>query len=234
MTNKQAFYVLIAAVLLAGFTSRWMLDGPAPAAGTSSLDTTFFDAQWVAFLMTAGATVVMVGNWAKSGIFPKPVLLGVATLIYFVATGIPQSTNHAEWMRGDASIGALAGGQEFRGIANEVGQRLAGQWKVGNRLYTIGHDRLTIKATGQSDTMSPVVCGNDAYFRFGYATTEVFHANPKAEPYYLLLERPPVAKYEVACKGTLHTFLLRSDGKLVAFKNLHRREPEIEILTRVP
>ena len=234
MTNKQALYLLIAAIVLAAFTSRWMLDGPVPAFNAVNLDTTYFDAQWVAFLMTAGAIGVMVSNWQKGGEFPRPILLGVATLIYFVATGIPQSSNYAEWARGDAGIGALMDNNEIRGIASEVEKRLAGTWKSGNRIYTLGQHALTVEGAGKLDTFSPVLCGNDAYFRFGYATADVFQSNPKADPYYILLERPPVAKYEVACKGTLYTFVLRTDGKLVAFKNLHHREPEIEILTRAP
>lgn len=240
MTNKQALYLLIAAIVLAGFTSRWMLDGPVPAFNAVSLDTTYYDAQWVAFLMTAGAIAVMISNWQKSGKFPRPILLGAAAIFYFVATGIPQSSNFAEWARGDAGIEAWMGNREIRGLADEVEKRLAGSWTSENRansssrLYTLGRNTLTVEASGKPETFSPAVCGNDAYFRFGYATPDVFQSNPKADPYYVLLERPPVAKYEVACKGTLHTFLLRSDGKLVAFKNLHHRDPEIEILTRVP
>ena len=40
--------------------------------------------------------------------------------------------------------------------------------------------------------------------------------------------------FEVTCKGSRYAFVLGADGKLVAFKNLHERNPDIEILSRVP
>ena len=107
MTNKQALYLLIAAIVLAAFTSRWMLDGPVPAFNAVNLDTTYFDAQWVAFLMTAGAIGVMVSNWQKGGEFPRPILLGVATLIFFLMPWLDKSPVKSIRYKGSYSRWAL-------------------------------------------------------------------------------------------------------------------------------
>jgi hypothetical protein len=234
MNNKHALYVLPAALALAALTNRWLLDAPEPAFNADKLDSTFFDAQWIAFLMTAGAVVVLAANWHKSRQFPRAIFLGVAMLLYFLATGIPFARNAAEWARGNAGIAAWTGDSEISGIAREVESRLAGAWQAGPRIYTIGRNALTIEASGTVETFSPFVCREGAYFRFGNATEDVFHGNPAAEPYYQLLARPPVPMFEAACKGSLYTFVLRADGKLVAFKDLQGRNPRIEILTRVP
>ena len=234
MTNKHALYVLLAALVLAALTNRWLLDAPEPAFNAANLDTTFFDAQWVAFLMTAGGVVVLGANWQKNRQFPRAFLLGVALLLYFLATGIPYAKNAAEWARGSVGLALLTSSGEISGIASEVETRLAGTWKAGPRVYTLGRNALTIEALGTVETYSPFVCGSGSYFRFGNATEDIFQGNPAAEPYYRLLERPPVPMFEVTCQGSRYAFVLGADGKLVAFKNLHERNPDIEILSRVP
>ena len=120
MTNKHALYVLLAALVLAALTNRWLLDAPEPAFNAANLDTTFFDAQWVAFLMTAGGVVVLGANWQKNRQFPRAFLLGVALLLYFLATGIPYAKNAAEWARGSVGLALLTSSGEISGIASEV------------------------------------------------------------------------------------------------------------------
>ena len=235
MSNSKALYLLLAALLLAALTSRWMLDGPKPPIDVVSFEALYFDVQWIAFVMTAGALWVLVANWRASRQFPRPVILAATLLIYFVATGIPLTEKSSEWAQGRSGVASWLGASQIHSIAQEIESRLAGTWKSGARLYTIRRDALTIETSAQPETLSPMVCGSEAtYFRFRYATEDIFYNNPAAEPYYKLLAKPPVPMFEAACRGRLYTFVLRPDDTLVVFHNLHERAPAIEILTRVP
>ncbi len=234
MDNRKALYILIAALILAALTGRWMTDGPSlPSA--DSADETYFHMQRIAFTMTLGTLVVLILNWQSSGQFPKPVYLAIALLIYFVCSGTPQTQKANEWARGNVGIFDWFGTNPIEGISGEVAQRISGVWKSGTRTYTIKHDALTVDAAGEIEKLDKTTCPSDAsYFRFGYATEDVFQFNPVAEPYFKLLREPPVPLFEASCSGVLYTFLLRRDNTLVAFKNLHRRSAVVEILARVP
>jgi len=116
--------------------------------------------------------------------------------------------------------------------ASEVEARLAGNWKYGLRTYTIEHAALTVAEQGKTEVLSESTCGKLILFKFQYATDGIFRSNPAAHPFYGMLEGPPVSALEVGCAGRLHTFLLRADGTLLAFRDLHERDPAVEILTR--
>ena len=235
MSNSKALYLLLAALLLAVLTSRWMLDGPKAPIDVASFEALYFDLQWIAFVVTVGALWVLVTNWRSSRQFPRPVILAAVMLIYFVATGIPLTEKSSEWAQGSGGVASLLGTSQIHGIAQEIESRLAGAWKSGARIYTIRRDALTIETSAKPETLSPLTCGSEpAYFRFRYATEDIFYNNPAAEPYYKLLAKPPVPMFEAACRGRLYTFVLRPDDTLVVFHNLHERDPVIEILTRVP
>ena len=234
MDNRKTLYLLIAALILAALTGRWMTDGPTLPSADSS-DETYFHMQRIAFTMTLAALVILILNWRNSGEFPKAIYFAIALILYFVGTGTPQTQKANEWARGNVGVMDWFGTNPIEGISGEVAQRLSGAWKSPGRTYTIQRDALYVVGAGETETLDKTACPGDAsYFRFGYATEDVFQFNAVAEPYLKLLREPPVPMFEASCNGVLYTFLLQRDNTLVAFKNLHRRSAVVEILTRGP
>ena len=232
MTNKTALYVLLAALLLAVLTNRWFLHGSTPGFNIVSFDGLFFAAQWIAFAMTSGVLVLLATQWHASRQFPKLILPGAAMLFCFVATGIPQTLNAQEWASGNLGLLRWWGAFQAQRQASEVAPRFSGAWKSGIRIYTFKRDELTIAAAGITETVNAASCGNA--LTYGYATEAVFRSNPAAEPYYRMLGGPPVPMLDAGCPGRLYTFLLLPDNTLIAFRDLHELDPQIETLTRVP
>ena len=232
MTNKTAVYVLLAALVLAALTNRWVAaSGSRPGFNIVSFDGLYFGAQWIAFGLTLGGLALLASQWYQTGKFPALILLGVALLGFFVATGIPQTTNSYQWKAGDVGLvrwmRALDTGRE----ASEVAPHLLGTWKSERVTYAIERDQVTVTSGGKAEVLSKS-CPGGALIKFAYATADTLHHNPSAYKYYDLLKGPPIPSLEVACEGRLFTFLRLADGKVLAFRDLHNPNPSLETVTR--
>lgn len=232
MPNKTALYILLAALVLALLTNRWMAGGARPAFNIVSFDEWYFNAQWIAFAMTLGGLLLLASDWHDSGRFPPLVLLGVALLLFFVATGIPQTQNAYEWKAGDVGFVRWMRVLHQRNEADEVAPHLLGTWKSGTRSYLISRDSLTVASQDKTDVLNAASCPSGIDFKFAYATDQTLHFNPAAYRYYALLEGPPLPSLEVACSGRLYTFIRLADGTVLAFRGLHEANPLIETLAR--
>lgn len=233
MTNKTALYALLAALALALLTNRWMTRGYGGVAfGVVSFDSLYFNAQWLAFAMTAGAMLLLASDWRESGRFPLLMLLGLALLLFFVATGIPQTTNSREWKSGDAGITRWLRLLEQRGEADEVAPKLLGIWKSGTRSYRIERDALTVTSPEGTETYGAAHCPEGIGIRFAYASADALQPNPAAYPYFARLEGPPLPSFEIACGRRLYNFIRLADGTALVFRDLHEQNPLIETLTR--
>ena len=232
-TNKIALYVLLAALALAALTNRWVAaSGSRPGFNIVSFDGIFFGAQWIAFAMTLGALALLVSQWHESGKFPALILLGIALLLFFVATGIPQTTQSYQWMAGDVGLKKWMRARDQSREASDVAPHLLGVWKSDRTTYSIERDSLTVKSGAKTELLSAAQCPRGVMVRFAFATDSTLHFNPAADKYYALLDGPPVPSVEIACEGRLYTFLKVADGTAIVFRDVHERDPAIETLTR--
>ena len=233
MTNKTALYVLLAALVLAALTNRWVAaSGSRPGFNIVSFDGLYFGAQWIAFGLTLGGLALLASQWYETGKFPALILLGVGLLGFFVATGIPQTTQSYRWMGGDVGLARWMRAFESGREAGEVAPHLLGTWKSDRATYSIERNSLTVTAGGKTETLDER-CPGGASFKFAYATAETLHYNPPVYKYYDLLDGPPMPSLEVACQGRLFTFLKLADGKVLAFRDLHNPDPpSVETVTR--
>ena len=232
MTNKTALYVLLAALVLAALTNRWVAaSGSRPGFNIVSFDGLYFGAQWIAFGLTLGGLALLGSQWHETGKFPALILLGVALLGFFVATGIPQTMNSYQWMAGDVGFVRWMRALDSDRAASEVAPHLLGIWKSERTTYAIERDQLTVTSGGKTEVLSKS-CPGGALIKFAYATADTLHSNPAAYKYYDLLDGPPIPSLEVACEGRLFTFLKLADGKVLAFRDLHNPNPSFETVTR--
>lgn len=81
---------------------------------------------------------------------PALILLGVALLCFFVATGIPQTTNAYQWKAGDVGLARWLRSLDAGREAGEVAPHLLGTWRSGEDSCLIELDRLTIISKGQA------------------------------------------------------------------------------------
>ena len=233
LANKTALYVLLAALALAALTNRWVAaSGSRPGFNIVSFDGVYFTAQWIAFGLTVGALVLLGSQWHATGKFPPLVLLGVALLFFFVATGIPQTTNSYQWRSGDVGFARWMKTLDSEREAREVMPHLLGTWKSDRAAYAIERDSLSVTSGGKTEQFGPTRCGGGGLAKFAYLTEQTLHFNPAADKYYALLDGPPVPSFEAACAGRLFTFLKVADGKAILFRDVHEQNPTIETLTR--
>jgi hypothetical protein len=233
LAGKTALYVLLAALALAALTNRWVAaSGSRPGFNIVSFDGVYFAAQWIAFGLTIGGLVLLGPQWHETGRFPPLVLLGAALLLFFVGTGIPQTTSSYRWMAGDVGLARWMKTLDSEREAREVMPHLLGTWKSDRAVYAIERDSLSVTSSGKTEQFGPVRCAGGGLVKFAYATERTLHFNPAADQYYALLEGPPVPSFEAGCAGRLFTFLKVADGKAIVFRDVHEQNPTIETLTR--
>jgi hypothetical protein len=231
-TSKTALYVLLAALALAALTNRWVAaSGSRPGFNIVSFDEVYFGAQWIAFGLTLGGLGLLALQWRETGQFPLLILLGVALLAFFVATGIPQTTNSYQWKSGDVGLKSWMSASDSAREAKEVMPHVVGTWKSDRTTYAIAADSVSITSGGRTEVFG-AACPGGALIKFAYATGDTLQQNPAAYKYYPLLDGARVPSLEVACEGRLFTFLKVADGKGLAFRDLHNPNPSIESVTR--
>jgi hypothetical protein len=232
VTHKTALYVLLAALVLAALTNRWVAaSGSRPAFNIVSFDGLYFGAQWVAFGLTLGGLALLGSQWYETAKFPALIPLGVALLGFFVATGIPQTTNSYQWKAGDVGLVRWTRAFDSGREASEVAPHLLGTWRSDRATYAIERDQLTVASGGKTEILGKR-CPGGALIRFAYATADTLNYDPSIYKYHALLDGPPIPSLEVACEGRLFTFLKLADGKVLAFRDLHNPNPSVETVTR--
>jgi len=232
MTNRIALYVLLAALLLAALTNRWMARGGGPAFNIVSFDGIYFLAQWVAFAMTVGALLLLLDDWRDTGRFPRLILLGVALLAFFIATGIPLTQAAQEWKSGDVGLTRWLRLLQERKAENAIAPTFLGTWKSATRSYVIERDAVVVRGPGGTVSFGAERCPTGLWLSFHHATDVTFHFNPAAKDYAALLAGPPIPALEVACDGDLYTFLRLPDGRTIVFHGLQNPNPWSETLSR--
>lgn len=233
MTNKTALYVLLAALVLAALTNRWVAaSGSRPAFNIVSFDGLYFGAQWIAFGLTLGGLALLASHWYETGRFPALILLGVALLGFFVATGIPQTMNSYQWKAGDVGLvrwmRSLDDGRE----SDKVAPEMVGTWRNGEDRYRIEQDRLIITSGGKTTTWTTATCAEGASFKFAYATSETIGFHPSAYEYHDLLDGPPIPSLYAGCNYRVYAFLKLSDGRLLTLRDPHRDDLQVAFLVR--
>ena len=232
-TNKTALYVLLAALALAALTNRWVAaSGSRPGFNIVSFDDVFFGAQWIAFGLTLGALWLLASDWSASGRFPPLMLLGIGLVLFFVATGIPQTLNSYEWKSGDVGLKRWMRAFNQSRESDKVAPELLGTWRSGADSYQIEQDRLTITSGGETTVWSKATCVDGLSLKFGYATGRTIGYHPAAYKYHDLLDGPPIPSLEAICKTRVHNFLKLADGSVLALHDTHREDFRSEVLKR--
>src|SRR6185503_12369908 len=145
VANKPALYVLLAALALAALTNRWVAaSGSRPGFNIVSFDGIYFTAQWIAFGLTLGGLALLLSQWYETGKFPALILLGVGLLGFFVATGIPQTTNSYQWRGGDVGLTRWMKSFNQSREADRVAPELLGTWRLATLNVLIEPDKLTL------------------------------------------------------------------------------------------
>ena len=233
MTNKTALYVLLAALALAALTNRWVAgSGSRPGFNIVSFDDVYFGVQWIAFGLTLGGLGLLVSQWRETGQFPMLILLGLALLVFFVATGIPQTQNAYQWMTGDVGVKKWMKSLDQSREAENVAPELLGTWRNAQDSYVIEKDRLTITSGGKTTTWSTSACGNGVSLKFAYATEDTIGMHPSAYQFHDLLKGPPMPSLYAICDYRVHSFLKLADGMLLALRDPHQQDMSFAYLTR--
>ena len=233
MTNKTALYVLLAALALAALTNRWVAaSGSRPGFNIVSFDGAYFSAQWIAFAMTLGALALLASDWRETGKFPALILLGVALLFFFAATGIPQTTNSYQWKGGDVGLTRWMKAFDESREAGKVVPEMLGTWRSDQNSYLIEPDKLTITSAGKTTIWSKATCAQGVAFKFAYATGDTIGFHPSAYKYHDLLNGPQIPSLETACNYRIHTFLKLADGSALALHDTHSEDFKAEVLKR--
>lgn len=233
MTNRTALYVLLAALALAALTNRWVAaSGSRSGFNIVSFDEIYFGSQWIAFGLTLGGLGLLAVQWRETGQFPLLILIGLALLAFFVATGIPQTTNSYQWMAGDVGLKRWMKASSDSREADQVAPALLGTWRNGQDSYVIEKDRLTITSGGKTTTWSVAACGKGVSFKFAYATEDTIGMHPSAYQFHDLLKGPPMPSLYAVCDYRVHSFLRLADGKLLTLRDPHQQDLAIAYLTR--
>jgi len=233
VANKTALYVLLAALVLAALTNRWVAaSGSRPGFNIVSFDGLYFGAQWIAFGLTLGGLALLASQWYETGKFPALILLGVGLLCFFVATGIPQTMNSYQWKGGDVGLARWVRAADQSRDASKVVPEMLGTWRSAENTYLIEQDKLTITSAGKTTIWSKATCADGVSFKFAYATGDTIGFHPSAYKYHDLLNGPPIPSLETACNYRIHTFLKLADGTVLALHDTHREDFRAEALKR--
>jgi len=232
-TNKTALYVLLAALALAALTNRWVAaSGSRPGFNIVSFDGVYFGAQWVAFAMTLGALALLVSDWRASGKFPWLILLALALLFFFVATGIPQTTNAYQWKAGDLGLKRWMRALDQSREADKVAPELLGTWRLAPLDVVIEKDRLTLSHKGEKKVWSRETCGDGFSFKFAHASAETIGYHPSAYKLHDHLDGPPIPSLYAGCNYRVYAFLKLADGRLLTLRDPHNEDMDFTYLTR--
>ena len=233
MTNKTALYVLLAALVLAALTNRWVAgSGSRPGFNIVSFDGLYFGAQWIAFGLTLGGLALLVTQWYETGKFPALILLGVALFCFFVATGIPQTMNSYQWKGGDVGLTRWMKSFNESRQADQVAPELLGTWKLASLTVVIEPDKLTPTHGGETKVWSRSTCGEGFSYKFAQATADTIGFHPTAYKLHDLLDGPPIPSLYAACNTRVYAFLKLADGRLLALRDPHQQDMAIAYLTR--
>ena len=233
MANKTALYVLLAALALAALTNRWVAaSGSRPGFNIVSFDELYFGAQWIAFGLTLGGLGLLVAQWRETGQFPALILLGVALLCFFVATGIPQTANSYQWMAGDVGLKRWMKAFDQAREADKVAPELHGTWRLASLTVVIEADKLTLTHGGETKVWSRATCGEGFSYKFAQASADTIGFHPTAYQLHDLLDGPPIPSLYAACNTSVYAFLKLADGRLLALRDPHQQDMAIAYLTR--
>ena len=233
MTHKTALYVLLAALVLAALTNRWVAaSGSRPGFNIVSFDGLYFGAQWIAFCLTLGGLALLASQWYETGKFPALILLGVALLSFFVATGIPQTMNSYQWKGGDVGLTRWVKSFSEARQADQVAPKLLGAWRLGTLNLVIEPDKLTLTHRGETKIWSRATCGEGFSFQFAQASGDTIGFHPSAYKLHDFLDGPPIPSLYAACNQRVYAFLKLADGRLLTLRDPHREDVDVAYLTR--
>ena len=233
MTNKTTLYVLLAALALAALTNRWVAgSGSRPAFNIVNFDDVYFGAQWIAFGLTLGGLGLLVSQWRETGQFPLLILLGLALLAFFVATGIPQTTSSHQWKSGDAGLKRWMKTVDESREADKTAPELLGTWRLGDLTVVIETDKLTLTQQKETKVWSAGTCGKGFSFKFARATDDTIGMHPSAYKLHDLLNGPPIPSLYAVCDYRVYAFLKLADGRLLTLRDPHTQDLQIAYLTR--
>jgi len=233
LANKTALYVLLAALALAALTNRWVAaSGSRPGFNIVSFDGIYFTAQWIAFGLTLGGLALLLSQWHETGKFPALILLGVGLLGFFVATGIPQTTNSYQWRGGDVGLTRWMKSFNQSREADRVAPELLGTWRLGTLNVLIEPDKLTLTHGAETKVWSRATCGETFWFKFAHATAETIGFHPSVYKLHDFLNGPPIPSLYAACNYRIYAFLKLGDGRLLTLRDPHREDVEFAYLTR--
>jgi len=233
VTNRTALYVLLAALVLAALTNRWVAaSGSRPAFNIVSFDGLYFGAQWIAFGLTLGGLALLGSQWYETGKFPALIVLGVALLCFFVATGIPQTTNSYQWKGGDVGLTRWMKAFNQSREADRVAPELLGTWRLGTLNVVIEPDKLTLTHRGETKIWSRATCGESFSCKYAQATGETIGFHPSVYKLHDLLDGPPIPSLYAICNYRVYAFLKLADGRLLTLRDPHREDVELTYLTR--
>ncbi|HEV8095979.1 MAG TPA: hypothetical protein VGP71_09640 [Burkholderiales bacterium] len=233
MTHKTALYVLLAALALAALTNRWVAGGGSrPGFNIVGFDEVFFGAQWIAFGLTLGGLALLGSQWFETGKFPALILLGVALVCFFVATGIPQTTQSYRWKAGDVGLTRWMKTSSQSREADKVAPELIGTWRLASLSAVIERDNFTMTHRGETKAWSRATCGESFKFDFAYATGHTLGYHPSIYKYHDLLDGTPIPSLYAVCNYRVYAFLKLSDGRLLTVRDPHRDDVEVAFLTR--
>ena len=233
MANKTALYVLLAALALAALTNRWVAaSGSRPGFNIVSFDGIYFGLQWIAFGLTLGGLALLVSQWHGSGKFPPLIVLGVALLGFFVATGIPQTANSYQWMAGDVGLKKWLRAYSESREGDKVAPELLGTWRLAALEAVIEPDKLTLTHRGETKVWSRATCGESFSFKFAQATGETIGYHPSVYKLHDHLDGAPIPSLYASCNYRVYAFLKLADGRLLTLRDPHREDVDFTYLTR--
>ena len=233
MANKTALYVLLAALVLAALTNRWVAaSGSRPGFNIVSFDGIYFGLQWIAFGLTLGALALLASQWHDGGKFPPLILLGVALLGFFVATGIPQTASSYQWMAGDVGLKKWLRAYNESREGDKAAPELLGTWRLASLEVVIEPDKLTLTHGGETKIWSRATCGESFSFKFAQASADTIGFHPSAYKLHDFLDGPPIPSLYAGCNQRVYAFLKLADGRLLALRDPHLQDLQITYLTR--
>jgi len=233
VANKTALYVLLAALVLAALTNRWVAaSGSRPGFNIVSFDGIYFGLQWIAFGLTLGALALLASQWHDGGKFPPLILLGVALLGFFVATGIPQTASSYQWMAGDVGLKKWLRAYNESREGDKAAPELLGTWRLASLEVVIEPDKLTLTHGGETKIWSRATCGESFSFKFAQASADTIGFHPSAYKLHDFLDGPPIPSLYAGCNQRVYAFLKLADGRLLALRDPHLQDLQITYLTR--
>jgi len=234
VANKTALYVLLAALALAALTNRWVAaSGSRPGFNIVSFDGIYFGLQWIAFGLTLGGLALLASQWHESGKFPLLILLGVALLGFFVATGIPQTANSYQWMGGDVGLKKWLRAYNESREGDKVAPELLGTWRLASLEVVIEPDKLTMTHRGEPRVWSRATCGEGGMsFKFAHASADTIGFHPSVYKLHELLHGAPIPSLYAICNYRVYAFLKLADGRLLTLRDPHREDVDFTYLTR--